>query len=192
MSCTAIISAYSESEGDEREALEVYINVIDALVTPYHLTFASVLKACANLCNQYICKQVYGQAVKLGHASDNCVGNYLISMYSQSGATEAGKALDVLLKKNLVSHTTMVDWVLTNVNVNETFELFRQIEIVELGPNAFTFSTLLSGAASLHWRWRKGGANSQTNYENRIRIKVTNLQLVNFCVFKLWQYESWL
>ncbi|KMT16057.1 hypothetical protein BVRB_3g052280 [Beta vulgaris subsp. vulgaris] len=73
----------------------------EKLLKPYHLTSASVLKACANLCDPYICKQVYGQVVKLGHASDNCVGNYLISMYSQSGATEAGKAVDVLLEKNL-------------------------------------------------------------------------------------------
>ena len=67
-------------------------------------------------------------AVTLGFASDNCVANSLVSMYSQFGATEeARKLFDLLLDKNLVSYNTMVDGYVKNQKVEEAFELFHQI-----------------------------------------------------------------
>ncbi|KNA07973.1 hypothetical protein SOVF_166890 [Spinacia oleracea] len=150
MSWTAMISAHAQSEGHEREAVELYIDMIKGLVTPNHFTFASIIKACGNLCDPRIGEQMYGQAVKLGHASDICVGNSLISMFSRSGAMEkARKAFDVQIEKNLVSYNAMVDGYVRNLNVDEAFELFCQIGNAKVRPNAYTFSSLLSGIASI-------------------------------------------
>jgi pentatricopeptide repeat protein len=88
--------------------------------------------------------------VKVGLASVNCVGNSLISMYARSGMMEdAWKAFDMLFEKNLVSYNTVVDGYAKNLNSEEAFQLFHEIEDAGLGGSAFTYASLLSGAASI-------------------------------------------
>jgi pentatricopeptide repeat protein len=150
MSWTAIITGYVQSGGLDMEAVELFHEMIKAHVTPNHFTFSSVLKACANLSDLRLGEQVYSHAVKLGLASVNCVGNSLISMYARSGMMEdARKAFDMLFEKNLVSYNTVVDGYAKNLNSEEAFQLFHEIEDAGLGASAFTYASLLSGAASI-------------------------------------------
>jgi pentatricopeptide repeat protein len=117
-----------------------------ARVKPNHFTYSSVLKACANLSDLRLGEQVYSHAVKLGH----CVGNSLISMYARSGMMEdARKAFDMLFEKNLVSYNTAVDGHAKNLKSEEAFQLFHEIEDAGLAASAFTYASLLSGAASI-------------------------------------------
>ena len=124
--------------------------MISGEIQPNQFSFSSVLKACVNLSYPYIGEQVYGYAVKLGIASVNCVGNSLISMYAKSGRMEdARKAFDILFEKNLVSYNAIVDGYAKNMKSEETFLLFNEISDTGIGINAFTFASLLSGAASI-------------------------------------------
>lgn len=150
MSWTAIITGYTQCGGRDKEAIELFCEMIKGDVSPNHFTFSSVLKACANLSNPHIGEQVYSQAVKLGLSSVNWVGNSLISMYARSGMMEdARKAFDILFEKTLVSYNTIVDAYAKNLNSEEAFELFHEIEVKGVGASAFTFASLLSGAASI-------------------------------------------
>ncbi|KAB1220578.1 hypothetical protein CJ030_MR3G015831 [Morella rubra] len=172
MSWTAIITGYVQSggEGHDKEAAHLFIEMIKGHVLPNHFTFSSVLKACANLSEPRIGEQVYSQAVKLGLASVNCVGNSLISMYARSGMMEdARKAFDLLVEKNLISYNTIVDGYAKYLNSNEAFELFHELEDTGMGASTFTFASLLSGAAStgaigkgeqIHARLLKSGFES--------------------------------
>ncbi|VVA19111.1 PREDICTED: pentatricopeptide [Prunus dulcis] len=150
MSWTSIINGYVQSgEGDE-EAIKLFVGMMTGHVPPNHFTFSSILKACANLSD--LCKgdQVHSLAVKLGLASVNCVGNSLISMYSRSGQVEdARKAFDILYEKNLISYNTIVDAYAKHSDTEEAFGLFHEIQDTGFGASAFTFSSLLSGAASI-------------------------------------------
>lgn len=138
MSWTAIITGYVQIGGHDREAIDLFYNMAQDQVIPNHFTFASVLKACGNLSDQFIGEQVYAYAVKLGLASVNCVGNSLISMYARSSSMEdARKAFDVLFEKNLVSYNAIVDGYTKNLNSDDA----------GVGVSAFTFASLLSGAA---------------------------------------------
>ncbi|GMY07475.1 pentatricopeptide repeat-containing protein At3g49170, chloroplastic-like [Fagus crenata] len=127
MSWTAIIAGYVQSGGRDEEA------------------------ACANLSDPRMGEQVYTHAVKLGRlASVNCVGNSLISMYARSGMMEdAHKAFDMLFEKNLISYNTIVDAYAKNLNSEKAFEFLHEIEDTGIGASAFTFASLLSGAASI-------------------------------------------
>jgi pentatricopeptide repeat protein len=100
MSWTAIITGYVQSGGRDEEAVKLFCEMIKGHVSPNHFTFSSVLKACANLSDPRMGEQVYTNAVKLGLASVNCVGNSLISMYAQSGMMEdAHKLLICCLRR---------------------------------------------------------------------------------------------
>ncbi|CAL5323170.1 unnamed protein product [Camellia sinensis] len=129
LSWTATITGYVQSGGHDKEAIELYCRMIEGQVVPSHLTFSSLLKACGNLSDPAAGEQIYTNAVKHGLPSVNCVGNSLISMYARPGRMEdARKAFDILFEKNLVSYST-ID---TGIEVD-----------------AFTYASLLSGAASI-------------------------------------------
>ncbi|XAR52231.1 hypothetical protein NMG60_11020180 [Bertholletia excelsa] len=150
MSWTAIITGYVQSCGHDKEAVKLYFRMIENEYLPNHFTFASLLKACGNLSNPAFGEQIYNHAVKLGLASVNCVANSLISMYARSARMEdAQKAFDLLFEKNLVAYNTIVDGYAKNLDAYEAFGVFNQIEDTGIGVDAFTFASLLSGAASI-------------------------------------------
>ncbi|GLU24622.1 hypothetical protein SLE2022_405320 [Rubroshorea leprosula] len=150
MSWTAIITGYVQSGGRDKQAIELFCKMIQGPVAPNHFTFASVIKACGNLSDSDIGKQVYTHAVKRGLASDDCVGNSLISMYARSGKVDdARKAFESLFEKSLVSYNAIVDVYTKNLDSEEAFQLFQEISDIGIRVNAFTFASLLSGASSI-------------------------------------------
>ncbi|KAK6135197.1 hypothetical protein DH2020_031042 [Rehmannia glutinosa] len=179
MSWTAIITGYVQNGGRDNEAIELYCRMIsEGRVKPNHFTFAALLKACGNLFNPRLGEQIYGHAVKFGLSPVNCVGNSLISMYTKSDRMEdARKAFEFLFEKNLVSYNTLVDGYARNSDSDEAFELFNQIENSNIGVDAFTFASLLSGAASIgavgkgeqiHARLLKAGFESNISICNAL------------------------
>uniref|UniRef100_A0A3Q7EMJ6 DYW domain-containing protein n=1 Tax=Solanum lycopersicum TaxID=4081 RepID=A0A3Q7EMJ6_SOLLC len=177
MSWTAIITGYVQRGHYDMEAIKLYCRMIDGLVKPNHFTFSSLLKACGNLSNPAIGEQIYNHAVKLGLASVNCVANSLISMYAKSGRMEeARKAFELLFEKNLASYNIIVDGCSKSLDSAEAFELFSHIDS-EVGVDAFTFASLLSGAASvgavgkgeqIHSRVLKAGIQSSQSVCNAL------------------------
>lgn len=177
-SWTALITGYVRNGGCYHEAIKLFCEMISGHVRPNHFTFSSILKASASLSDLSTGKQVHSLAVKLGLASDNCVGNSLISMYAQSGQMEySRKAFDNLSDKNLISYNTIVDAYVKSFESKEAFDLFHEIDDVEFGANAYTFSSLLSGAASIgaigkgeqiHARTLKSGFDSNQCISNAL------------------------
>ncbi|KAK8537185.1 hypothetical protein V6N13_042133 [Hibiscus sabdariffa] len=150
MSWTAIITGYMQCGGRDVEAIELFCKMIEGPVPPNHFTFSSVLKACGNLSDSRTGEQFYSQAVKHGFATDDCVGNSLISMYARSGRMDdAQKAFESLFEKNLVSYNTIVDAYAKNLDSEGAFELFHEIADSGVEVNAFTFTSLLSGASNI-------------------------------------------
>ncbi|EOY23498.1 Tetratricopeptide repeat-like superfamily protein [Theobroma cacao] len=150
MSWTAIITGYVQCGGRDKEALELFSKMMGGPVQPNHFTFSSVLKACGNLSDSCTGEQFYAHAVKHGFASDDCVGNSLISMYARSGRMDnAQKAFESLFEKNLVSYNTIVDACAKNLDSEGAFELFHELTDSKIELNAFTFASLLSGASSV-------------------------------------------
>ncbi|TYI52935.1 hypothetical protein E1A91_D12G283700v1 [Gossypium mustelinum] len=150
MSWTAIITGYIQCGGCDMEAIELFCKMIEGPVLPNHFTFSSVLKACGNLSDSRTGEQFYAHAVKHGFASDDYVGNSLISMYAKSGRMDdAQKAFESLFEKNLDSYNTVVDAYAKNLDSEGAFELFHEISDFGVEVNAFTFTSLLSGASSI-------------------------------------------
>ncbi|KAL7229741.1 hypothetical protein ACSBR2_008281 [Camellia fascicularis] len=131
---TATITGYVQSGGHDKEAIELYCRMIKG-------------QACGNLSDPAAGEQIYTNAVKHGLASVNCVGNSLISMYARSGRMEdARKAFDILFEKNLVSYNTIVDGYAKNLDSNEAFELFNEIEDTGIEVDAFTYAKNIEAA----------------------------------------------
>lgn len=70
-------------------------------------------------------------------------------MYSWLGHMEdAQRAFDALFEKNLISYDTLGDAYAKSLESGQAFELLHEIEI-GIGMSAFTFASLLSGAACI-------------------------------------------
>ncbi|KAK1302562.1 Pentatricopeptide repeat-containing protein [Acorus calamus] len=146
MSWTAIVSAYVRAGGRDREAIAMYVAMLE-WGAPNHFTLSSVLKACAGLADPSAAEQVYAHAVKLGFASADHVGNAFVAAYAKSGRVEeARKAFELLLEKNLIAYNTMVDGYARGSDSEAAFDMFLEIEC---GASAFTYASLLSAAASV-------------------------------------------
>ena len=61
----------------DREAIELFLEMVQEQLKPNHFTFSSVLKAYANISDIWLGEQVYALVVKMRLASINCVGNSL-------------------------------------------------------------------------------------------------------------------
>ncbi|RYQ85540.1 hypothetical protein Ahy_B10g105109 [Arachis hypogaea] len=148
VSWTAIIAAYVQG-GLEQEAIGLFCEMIWGYVVPNCFTFASTLKACANLPEFGLGKQLHSQAIKLGVSAVNCVGNGLVNMYARSGRMEcARKCFDILLEKNLILYDTAVDRNAKNLDPKD--DIFNlETEGTGNGVNAFTYGSLLSAAACI-------------------------------------------
>ncbi|KAI0491996.1 hypothetical protein KFK09_026259 [Dendrobium nobile] len=178
MSWTAIISGYVQGDRNDEHALSLFLKMLEGKIKPNHFTYSSILKACANLSNAELGKQVYARVIKSGLAFVNFVGNSLVTMFANSGRMEdACKAFEVLYEKNLVSYNALVDGYVKNSNSEGAFDIFQQIESMNLGANAFTFASLLSSAASigvmskgqkLHGRLLKMGYESDICINNAL------------------------
>ncbi|KAJ4794598.1 Pentatricopeptide repeat-containing protein [Rhynchospora pubera] len=88
LSWTALMSGYVQNGGN-KEALDLFIEMIlEGDVKPNDVTYSTILKACANLVDMDLAKQIHAHITKLGLCSVNSVGDALMSMYSNSGSME--------------------------------------------------------------------------------------------------------
>ena len=55
----------------------------------------------------------------------------------------------MLFEKHLISYNTIVDAYAKKLDSEKAYELFHEIEDIGIGASAFTFASLLSGAASI-------------------------------------------
>jgi pentatricopeptide repeat protein len=148
ISWTALMSGYVQNGGN-KEALDLFFEMIlESSVEPNNLTYATILKACANMLDLALGRQIHARLIKSGLSSIDFVGNALISMYSNSGSMEeARKAFDQLHYQNMVSSNAIINDNVTITNVEEGAENAHQVKSMVRGVNAFTFASLLSGAA---------------------------------------------
>ncbi|XP_078174521.1 tetratricopeptide repeat (TPR)-like superfamily protein [Carex rostrata] len=148
ISWTALMSGYVQ-KGGNKEALDLFIEMIlEGGVKPNFLTYSTILKACANMSDLAIGRQIHAHLAKWGLSSVSVVGNALINMYSNSGSMEeARKAFDQLHTQNMVSYNAILNDNVTNACKEEALGNARQSKSTVRGGNAFTFASLLSGAA---------------------------------------------
>ncbi|KAG0503533.1 hypothetical protein HPP92_003605 [Vanilla planifolia] len=147
MSWTAVISGYVQSGLFDEQAIKLFLKMLDGPVKPNHFTYSSIFRACGNLSCALLGQQVYAHVIKVGLASVNVVGNSAVTMFADSGRIDdARRAFEVIFVKNLVSYNSDLDGCVQNSHSESAIEVFHHID---LGPNPFTFASLLSSAAIL-------------------------------------------
>ncbi|AQK84909.1 pentatricopeptide repeat-containing protein At3g49170, chloroplastic [Zea mays] len=145
MAWTALLSGYVQRGSQDNQVMILFCKMLNEGIRPNHITYSSMLKACANLGDQDSGRQIHTHCVKSNLADLNVVGNALVSMYAESGSIEEARhAFDQLYEKNMVSFSGNLD----GDGRSNTYQDY-QIERMELGISTFTFGSLISAAASV-------------------------------------------
>ncbi|OEL21568.1 Pentatricopeptide repeat-containing protein [Dichanthelium oligosanthes] len=145
MSWTALLSGYVQCGSQDNKVLVLLCEMLNEGIRPNHITYSSLLKACANLGDQGSGRQIHAHCIKSKLADVSVVGNALVSMYAESGCMEkATQAFEQLYEKNMVSFSCDFDGDgRTNTSQGYLFQ------IMDVGISTFTFASLISAAASV-------------------------------------------
>ncbi|MCO5599711.1 hypothetical protein L7F22_053816 [Adiantum nelumboides] len=147
-SWTAIISAYV-NRGDELEGLKLYERMRKEGVRADAHTFASLLKACGNLHDLAWGKIIHADARNDGLATENFVGNSLVTMYGKCGDIhDTESAFLDMAYRDVVSWTAMLSAYVEQGQSRKALQLFRQMQEEGISPNRLTCVSALQACVS--------------------------------------------
>jgi pentatricopeptide repeat protein len=145
MSWTALLSGYVQCRVQENQVVSLFCEMLNEGVRPNHITYSSMLKACANLADQDSGRQIHAHCIKSSLAPVNVVGNALVSMYAESGCMEeARRAFDHLYETSMSSFSSDFD----GDERDKTSQDYDN-ERMDVGISTFTFASLISAAATV-------------------------------------------
>uniref|UniRef100_A0ACD5XE95 Uncharacterized protein n=1 Tax=Avena sativa TaxID=4498 RepID=A0ACD5XE95_AVESA len=111
---------------------------------------ASALRACANLADLRIGKQLHVLLAKSGLNSDLTAGNSLLSMYAKAGLIDEATALfDEMVVKDTVSYSALISGYVQNGMADEAFLVFRTMQACNVEPDVATMVSLIPACSHL-------------------------------------------
>ncbi|XP_057951702.1 pentatricopeptide repeat-containing protein At4g13650 [Malania oleifera] len=149
ISYNSLISGLAQC-GFSDKALQLFEKMQCDCYKPDCVTIASLLSACASVGALYKGKQLHSYAIKAGISSDIIIEGSLLDLYVRCSDIET--AHDFFL-------TTVTDnVVLWNVmlvaygqlgDLNESFQIFSQMQVEGMEPNQYTYPSILRTCTSL-------------------------------------------
>ncbi|PIM99391.1 hypothetical protein CDL12_28117 [Handroanthus impetiginosus] len=133
VSWNALIAGYTQN-GDNEEALGLFLLLKRESIWPTHYTFGNLLNACANLSDLKLGRQAHTHVLKHGFRfqhgpeSDVFVGNSLIDMYMKCGSVEDGRRVfRNMAERDNVSFNAMIVGYAQNGHATEALQLFKEM-----------------------------------------------------------------
>eukprot|EP01018_Ginkgo_biloba_P013169 Gb_21054 [translate_table: standard] len=148
VSWTAMIAGYVQN-GKGVEALKLFREMQLTGVKPSSNTFASVLRACANMADLEHGIKVHEEISRSGLQSDVFVESALVDMYAKCGSLgKARNIFDKMHQRNVVSWTAMIAGYVQNGQSVGALKLFRLMQLAGVKPNSNTFASVLPACAN--------------------------------------------
>ncbi|XP_002979199.2 pentatricopeptide repeat-containing protein At1g11290, chloroplastic [Selaginella moellendorffii] len=134
-----MISVYAHGDRPE-EALSIYNAMGEQYIQPDHITFTSVLAACASIGVLQNGKRIHGH-VKVFRMEDHAsVATGLVKMYSQCGSVGDAREVFETMNRDLVAWNTMIAGYAQHGYTEQAVELFHKMDVI---PDEVTFVSLL-------------------------------------------------
>ncbi|WOL08843.1 hypothetical protein Cni_G17596 [Canna indica] len=144
---TAMISGCVDN-GDEEYALNLYHQMRQSRAMPDEFTLASLIKACSCLAALGQGRQIHGNAIKFGCASDPFVGTALLDMYAKCGNLEDSFCLFKRMNvTNTASWNALILGLAQHGNGKEALNLFKHMISQGIEPDKITFVGVLSACS---------------------------------------------
>ncbi|KAL0847930.1 hypothetical protein Bca101_021177 [Brassica carinata] len=150
VSYTSVISGYSRN-GQEGEAIKLYIEMLRAGLVPDQFSFGSIIKACASGGDAVLGKQLHCQVIKLEPSSSLFAQNALIAMYvSFAQISDARRVFCGIPVKDVISWGSIIAGF---SQLGYEFEALGHLkDMLSYGvfqPNEYIFGSSLKACSSL-------------------------------------------
>ncbi|PON47490.1 DYW domain containing protein [Trema orientale] len=144
---TALISAYVQN-GLHEEGLEMFNDMRRANVSADQATFASILRATANLASLSLGRQLHSPLLKSGFMSNVFSGSALLDMYAKCGSMkDALQTFQEMPKRNPVSWNALISAYAQNGDGEGTFKTFEQMVQSGFVPDSVSFLSVLTACS---------------------------------------------
>ncbi|WMV21072.1 hypothetical protein MTR67_014457 [Solanum verrucosum] len=144
---TAIISIYVQ-KGFHEEALKMFKEMNRENVHGDQATFASTLKASANLASVSLGKQLHSSVIRLGLLSSVFSGSVLVDMYANCGSMkDAIEVFKEMPDRNIVCWNALISAYAQNGDAEATFSSFADMIESGLYPDSVSFLSVLTACS---------------------------------------------
>ncbi|BAU01864.1 hypothetical protein VIGAN_11120000 [Vigna angularis var. angularis] len=146
----SMLSTYVQ-HGFTEEGIKLYVLMMKSKeVKPDWVTFATSIRACADLAIVKLGTQVISHAMKFGLSSDVSVANSIVTMYSRCGQVkEAQYVFDSIHVKSLISWNAMMAAFAQNGLGNKVIETFEDMLRTGCKPDHISYVAVLSGCSHM-------------------------------------------
>lgn len=132
------------------EAHQAFSEMLQSGVLPNRTTYLSLLSSCARPGGLARGKELHAQLMKAGALSDARVENALINMYCKAGSMkDARHVFDHMLRRDVISWTTMIGGYAEGYQAVESFNMFKQMLHEGVVPNKVTYLCVLKACGNL-------------------------------------------
>ncbi|KAL8536590.1 hypothetical protein ACS0TY_011971 [Phlomoides rotata] len=136
--------------GNFREVLLIFCEMLSRGVNPGNFAFSVALKACSSMLDFGNGKAIHAQMIKAGEEPDQVVYNALLKFYTECRSfDEASKVFDVMPDRNVATWNALVAGFVKNDQVLEGLETFRKMQRAKVGFSWVSFTTVLAVCARL-------------------------------------------
>lgn len=145
----SMLSTYFQ-HGFTEEGMKLYVRMRRKAVKPDWVTFATSIRACADLATVKLGTQVISHAMKFGLSLDVTVANSIVTMYSRCGLIkEAQKVFDSIHVKGLISWNSMMAAFAKNGIGKKVIETFEDMLRTGCKPDHISYVAVLSGCSHM-------------------------------------------
>ncbi|KAB1221157.1 hypothetical protein CJ030_MR2G012844 [Morella rubra] len=143
VSFNSLISGLAQRGFSDR-ALELFKEMRLVYLKPDCVTVASLLSACASVGALYTGRQLHSYATKAGMSSDIILEGSLLDLYVKCSDIDTAHEFFLTTEtENVVLWNVMLVSYGQLGNLNDSFEIFRQMQIEGMIPNQFTYPSIL-------------------------------------------------
>ncbi|KAK9104025.1 hypothetical protein Scep_020869 [Stephania cephalantha] len=147
VSWTALISSYVQN-GLYEEALKLFLDMQKAGICADQATFASILKASANLASLGLTRQLHSFIIRSGFMSNVFAGSALVDVYASCGSLrDAIQTFKEMPDRNIVSWNALIAAYARNGDGEATLVSFQEMVESDLQPDSVTFLSVLSACS---------------------------------------------
>ncbi|KAJ4729548.1 Pentatricopeptide repeat-containing protein [Melia azedarach] len=146
---TIVTSANSEvKKGYIEESLNLFIEMHRANVSADQATFASILKASADLASLSLGKQLHSFVIRSGFMSNVFSASALLDMYAKCGSLkEAIQTFQEMTERNIVSWNALISAYAQNGDGEATLKSFEEMIQSGYQPDSVSFLSVLSACS---------------------------------------------
>lgn len=150
VSWTSVIAGYSQN-GQEVDAINLYLQMLLSGVIPDQFTFGSIIKACSGLMDVWLGRQLHVHVIKSEFGSHHIAQNALIAMYTKfNQIVDASNVFARIGTKDLISWGSMISACSQLGHALEALFHFKELLCQDMyQPNEFIFSSAFSACSSL-------------------------------------------